>query len=225
MPTTAAAPRRGAASAPTRDLILRSGLRLVKSKGLRAMTVRAVAAGARVNLGTFVYHFGSRAAFADELIDRWYAPLWTQLQGTVGEQTQPLERFRLLVLQVVHWLAANRSLVGNLLLDAAAREPAALRFLRKLGARHPALILQALRDARQAGQIVPADPLHLMMFTMAATGMPVLMAQGLGARRLVPPAMSRAALDYAIEPAHIEQRMQWVIDAIGTVPSPRSARR
>jgi len=218
------APRRGAPTS-TRELILRSGLRLVKRNGLRALTVRAVAADAGVNLGTFVYHFRSRAAFADELIAHWYAPLWTQLQDTVEAPSSPLERFRLLVLQVVRWLAANRSLVGHLLLDAAAREPAALRFLRRLGQRHPALILQALRDAQQAGQVVPAEPLHLMMFTMAAAGMPVLLAQGLGARRLVPPAMGRLALAYALEPAHIEQRVQWVIDAIGQPRALRSARR
>ncbi len=196
--------------------MLRAGLRLVQSKGLRALTVRAVAAKANVNLGTFVYHFGSRAAFADELIERWYAPLWTQLQHTVDEQADPLERFRQLVKRLFEWLVANRALAGHLLLDAAAREPAAMRFLRTLGDRHPALLLQAIRDAQRAGQITQADPLHLMMFTMTATGVPILLAQGLGARRLVPPAMGQAIMNYALQPAHLEQRLQWVIAGIGS---------
>jgi AcrR family transcriptional regulator len=196
--------------------MLRSGLRLVRAKGLRALTVRAVAADAGVNLGTFVYHFGSREAFADELIERWYAPLWAQLQNTVDVQAVPLERFRQLVLRLCEWIAGNRAFVGHLLLDAAAREAAALRFLRSLAARHPALILQAIGEAQHAGQLVRADPLHLMMFTMTATGVPILLAEGLGARRLVPAEMGRTMLSLALSPAHIEQRLAWVMAGIGS---------
>ena len=53
--------------------------------GFKALTVRAVAAQAQANLGSFVYHFGSRAAFVDELIERWYAPLFAQLQLSASD--------------------------------------------------------------------------------------------------------------------------------------------
>ncbi|MCK6489402.1 MAG: hypothetical protein L6R48_13925, partial [Planctomycetes bacterium] len=46
---------------------------------------RELAAAAEVNLGTFVYHFGNRDAFIDELVELWYAALFDELKavGTV----------------------------------------------------------------------------------------------------------------------------------------------
>ena len=70
------------------------------------------------------------------------------------------------------WVAENRAFVGHLLLDVAAGEPAAQRFMRTLAGRHPMLIANAIRDAQAAGQVVPGEPLHLMAFTMTAVGGP-----------------------------------------------------
>ena len=133
--------------APTRERLLRSGLVLARKSGLRRLTVRAVAAHAGANLGSFVYHFGSRDAFNAELMERWYAPLWAQLQGVDDGVAAPIERFRRLVLCLFEWVAANRAFVGHLVLDVAAGEPAALAFMRTLVERHPSLIVKAIRDA------------------------------------------------------------------------------
>ena len=53
---------------PTRQKLLDTGLAIATDKGLRGLTVRELAAAAEVNLGTFVYHFGNRDAFIDELV-------------------------------------------------------------------------------------------------------------------------------------------------------------
>ena len=44
-------------------------------EGLRGLTVRELAAAAEVNLGSFVYHFGNRDAFIDELVGSGTPPL------------------------------------------------------------------------------------------------------------------------------------------------------
>lgn len=62
---------------PTRQKLLDTGLAIATDKGLRGLTVRELAAAAEVNLGTFVYHFGNRDAFIDELVELWYAPSMT----------------------------------------------------------------------------------------------------------------------------------------------------
>ena len=62
---------------PTRQKLLDTGLAIAADKGLRGLTVRELAAAAEVNLGTFVYHFGNRDAFIDELVELWYAPSMT----------------------------------------------------------------------------------------------------------------------------------------------------
>ena len=53
---------------PTRQKLLDTGLAIATDKGLRGLTVRELAA-AEVNLGTFVYHFGNRDSYIDELVE------------------------------------------------------------------------------------------------------------------------------------------------------------
>ena len=218
-PTT---PARRARPDSTRERLLRSGLLLARRGGLRKLTVRALAGHAGVNLGSFVYHFGSRDAYTDELMERWYAPLWAQLQGMGVDATlAPLERVRGLVQCLFDWVAANRAFVGHLLLDVAAGEPAAQRFMRTLAGRHPALIAGAIRDAQAAGQIVAGEPLHLMAFTLAAVGGPILIGHGLSSRSLGMAAFARAILQLALPREQIEQRLQWAIAGIGVAKETR----
>ncbi len=200
-----------AAAAATREKLLRSGLRLARRGGLRALTVRGVAARAQVNLGSFVYHFGSRDAFVAELIERWYAPLLAQLEVTAHEAAGPRERLRRLVLQVADWVVANREFLWQLVMDAAAGERAAQRFLRSLGARHPSLVLQAIRAAQRARELRAEEPLHVLLFVVSALGVPVLLAHGLGRRGMLPREFARSLRSVALERAQIERRLDWVL--------------
>lgn len=199
------------AAGATRERLLRSGLQLARRGGLRALTVRGVAARARVNLGSFVYHFGSRDAFVAELIERWYAPLLAQLEVTAHEAAAPRERLRRLVLQVVDWVVANREFLSQLVLDACAGERAAQRFLRSLGARHPSLVLQAIHDAQCARELRAEEPLHVLLFVVSALGVPVLLAHGLGRRGVLPPEFARALQSFALDHARIGRRLDWVL--------------
>ena len=84
MPRAAKTANPRTADAPdTRERLLRAGLALAAARGLNALTVRAVATEAGANLGSFVYHFGTRDAFVEALVERWYAPLMASLQGII----------------------------------------------------------------------------------------------------------------------------------------------
>jgi AcrR family transcriptional regulator len=73
-------PKAAAADFGTRERLLAAGLELARRDGLKGVSVRAAAASAEVNLGSFVYHFGTRDTFVYELVERWYAPLMASLQ-------------------------------------------------------------------------------------------------------------------------------------------------
>ena len=216
MKATAAAPRRTARSDTTRERLLRSGIVLARRSGLRALTVRALAGHADVNLGSFVYHFGTRGAFIAEVVERWYAPIWSELQATVEQRLSPLEKLRQLVLRLVAWATDNRSFLGHLLMDASAGESAALRFLRTVAGRHPMLVAQVIREGQAAGEIVRGDPIHLMLFTMSAMGLPVLLAHGAASAQAFAPATRRALMAFATERRYVTQRLEWVIAGIST---------
>jgi hypothetical protein len=59
------------------------------SAGCASLTVRAVATQAQANLGSFVYHFGTRDAFVAELIERLYAPLMAGLELECSAGARP----------------------------------------------------------------------------------------------------------------------------------------
>lgn len=203
--------RTRAESADPRERLLRAGLTVARRSGFKALTVRAVAAQAQANLGSFVYHFGSRAAFVDELIERWYAPLFAELQLSAGAAGDPLAALRRVLLQLVAWLVENRAFVARLLLDAGAGEPGALRFLRTLDRRHPALLLQLIGQAQRAGQLRRDDPLHQMMFVMTTLAVPVLVFHLLGRRGMAPPPLVRALSALSTDGAQIETRLDWAL--------------
>lgn len=208
------ATRRSTPEPDLRERLLRAGLVLARRSGFKSLTVRAVAARAQANLGSFVYHFGSRGAFVEELIERWYAPLFAQLQvsaaaaGTTGD---PLAALRRVLLDLVAWLVDNRAFVARLLLDAGAGEAGALRFWRSLDQRHPALLLRLIGQAQKAGQLQRGDPLHQMMFLMTTLALPVLAFHLLGQRGMAPLPLLRALAALSTDPLPIEARLDWAL--------------
>ena len=198
-------------SGPTRERLLRAGLAIARRAGLRAVTVRGVAARADANLGSFVHHFGTRDAFIAELLERWYAPLMGRLDDAAQVEDSPLMQLRTLVLQVVRWAVANAGFIAHLLQDAAQGETAAGRFLKAMPARHPARVLAAIQKAQAAGELRREDPAHVLLFIFSALALPVLLFSGLDLRRLLPRDFSERITPFAVNPDEIERRLDWVL--------------
>ena len=164
----------------TRQLLLEQGLRLCREKGLRGIKVRELAASAGVNLGSFVYHFGNREQFLDELVELWYAPLFATLSQVTHDHSADTAYGRLEAVldQLITLLADNAAMASQLLSDTLAGEPAAQRFALKMPWRHPKLIMDLICQAQAQGEIVAEGPRHLLLFIIMALGMPMLIAKG-----------------------------------------------
>jgi AcrR family transcriptional regulator len=214
---------RPTADAGSRERLLLAGLALARRRGIKAMTVRAVATEAGANLGSFVYHFGSREHFVDELIERAYAPMFERLSLVADAPGDALAALRTAMLQLVRWLVEHRDFVAQLVLDAGAGEAGARRFLRSLDRRHPALLLRLIVNAQQAGRIRRDDPTHQMLFLMSALAAPVLMFHLLGQHDVAPPDLVKALSACATDPESIEARLDWALR--GLAPEPRGVRR
>ena len=200
------------AASKTRARILACGRRIVARSGLRGLTVRGVAAQAKVNLGTFVYHFGTRDEFVAELMESWYAPIYAQLLTvSEDEQSPPLQRIRRFLMQLAAFMAENRGFVRNTLIDAAGEEQAAVRFIKSLLARHPLLLFQLIREAQQAGDLPDGDPVKVGIYLFGATLFPSIWMGVLLPDSLLSgdaPPFVRASL---FAPAEIEQRFAWAL--------------
>ncbi|OQS39616.1 hypothetical protein B0T40_02420 [Chromobacterium haemolyticum] len=195
----------------TRQQLLDCGLIMAKEAGLRALTVRGLCQRAGVNPGSFVYHFGSRERYLSELLEHWYAPLFQQLQWQQQQQPSALPRLQAILRQLLDFITEHGGLIAHMLLDAAAGEAAAQAFLSTLAPRHPKLLLQSIVDAQQAGELERGDPLHQALFLMSALGLPALAQHIIAGKPLLPNLIQQAFNTYAIDPRHIEQRLQWAL--------------
>jgi len=195
----------------SRERLLRAGLVLARRSGLKALTVRAVAAKADANLGSFVHHFGTRDAYLAALIERWYAPLMAQLQLSVDGAADPRDALRRVLLQLVRWLIDNRNFLAHLVVDAGAGEAAARRFMRTLDQRHPAMLLALIAQAQQAGLLRRAEPLHQLLFLMSTLAAPVLMFHLLGSSGALPAAFARAVSVFVNQLPQVETRLDWAL--------------
>ncbi|MBZ8142818.1 TetR family transcriptional regulator [Rubrivivax gelatinosus] len=195
----------------SRERLLQAGLTLAQRGGLKALTVRAVAAEAGANLGSFVYHFGSREAFVDELIERWYAPMFSQLQGLADHPADPLAALRAALLEFVGWVVQHRAFLAHLVGDAAAGETGARRFLATIDRRHPAVLLGLIAAAQASGGLRRAEPLHQLMFLLAALALPVLLTQFLAAREIAPAPFVGLLVPLAVAPERIAERLDWAL--------------
>jgi AcrR family transcriptional regulator len=202
----------------TRERLLRAGEALARQQGLKALTVRAVTARAEAHLGSFVHHFGTREAFVTELIERRYSPLMASLQLAADGHAPPLDALRQGLLKLVVWLQKNRAFMAQVLLDAAAGEPAARHFLRTLDGRHPALLLGLVLAAQQAGALRRDEPLHQLLFLMSTLALPVLALHLLGKSSFAPPPLARGLAAYAFEPDAAAQRLDWALRGLAPEP-------
>lgn len=203
--------RRDDAPADTRERLLRAGEKLARAQGFKRLTVRAVTAEAGAHLGSFVHHFGTREAFVAEVIERRYAPMMGSLQGAADHSATPAQALRAALLQLVAWLLDNRGFVAQLLLDAAAGEPAAQRFVQTLDSRHPALLLRLVQQAQQAGSLRAGEPLHQLLFLMSTLALPVLAGQQLARSKLATPQLARAISGYALDLGAATERLDWAL--------------
>jgi AcrR family transcriptional regulator len=213
------APRAG-----TRERLLAAGERSARSTGLRALTVRGVCADAGVNLGSFVYHFGSRDAFVAAVIERRYAPLLDSLAVTVDGAEPPLDRLRALLVQLADWLETHGRFVTHVLMDAAAGEAAAARFVRTLAGRHPALILRVIGEAQATGSLPRTPPINVLLYLMGALALPLLLAERLSETRLTAPTLTRELARFAQQRPHRLQRLDWALAGLASEAQHETAR-
>lgn len=204
-PTVPRAASRPPADTGTRDRLLSTGLALASRGGLKGLSVRALAAAAEVNLGSFVYHFGTRDAFVYELVEGWYAPLFAGLQlSAVGP-----DALRGVLLQLARWVAANGRFLALLLRDAAAGEVGVQRFLATMDRRHIALLLGLIVQGQREGRLRAAEPTLQLMFIMGSLVLPILMVQGL--QGIGPKAFVAQLTDLAGDAQAIETRLDWAL--------------
>jgi AcrR family transcriptional regulator len=196
---------------PTHSALLGAGYSVVVADGFAALTVRRVAATANANLGSFVYHFGTRDRFVRELIEQWYAPVLAEMTVVVDSAAGPVDRLRRAILQLVDFSAKQDVFLGRLLMAAAAGDAPAREFLGSMSKRHPRLLIRLIRIAQAEGALVREQPLQVLMFLMASVGLPRLLATAWQGPPLFGKSLSATLHRMACDRLRIAQRLDWAI--------------
>jgi AcrR family transcriptional regulator len=203
-------------SVPTRERLLAAGREIMLKGGFQGLTVRQVAASADANLGSFVYHFGTRDAFIHALLEEWYAPLFARVAGTAVDVGTPVERLRRSVLQLIDFAAENDVFMGRVLMGAAAGEAAPRRFLASLTKRHPRVLMRLIGAAQAEGTIVDDHPAQVLCFLMASVGLPRLIASAWHGPALFNGSVGNMLSRIAKDRRYVIQRLDWAI--LGLTP-------
>lgn len=151
-----------AAVAPTRERILDVALSSFAARGYEAVSLDAVAAGLGVRKQTILYHFGSKDALLDAVIDRSASDLADALERALAKAGPGFERVDALV-RAVFRLAARRPELLGLLREVSRLGPPATD--RLMDALDP-LIERArsfLEAEMDAGNVRRQDPRLLLL--------------------------------------------------------------
>jgi TetR/AcrR family transcriptional repressor of nem operon len=205
-----------AARPSTRDTLLDAGRAVVLADGFAALTVRKVATAARANLGSFVYHFGTRDAYVRELIETWYAPVMSRVTLAIDSDARPIERLRTAILQLIEFGAEQELFVSRVIVAAAAGDAPARAFLGSIAGRHPRLIVRLIRAAQADGTLVRDHPIQVLLFIFSSVGLPRLLATAWQGQPLFGRHLSSALIRMARDRERTVQRLDWALQGLST---------
>ena len=134
-----------------------------------------------------------------------------QVELEFHQNIAPINRLQAMLRQLVGYISTHGELISQILLDASAGETAVVTFLKSLAPHHPRLILQCISEAQKSNDLVRADPAHQMTFSMSSLALPVVIQHSLGGKEILPDMIRDILNTYAINPHHLEQRLQWAL--------------
>ena len=157
-----------------REDILNAGLKVMFQFGYNGATVRDICEAAGAPHGSFTNHFRSKEAFAQEVLDRYFA----NLQGTVKQALsdksltprQRLKRYLDIITGVLAGDKWNRGcLIGDFSLETASQSKLLRRRLESIFQEWRVPFASCIAEAQSTGEIDSTfDPQDLAEFLLAS---------------------------------------------------------
>src|SRR5512142_3481925 len=112
--------------------LIAAALELIPETGLTDLSVRRVAARAKVNLGMFHYHFRTKQAFSRRVLDHLYENFFSRFMAAAehAEGASPRDRLRGAILVTARFVREHRPLLLALIRDLLGGNPEVVAFVR-----------------------------------------------------------------------------------------------
>jgi TetR/AcrR family transcriptional regulator len=164
--TGGAAPSRRRRPAGTRDRLIACGRAAFARHGYDGASVRAITRAAGANLGAITYHFGSKRALYEAVLEQVLAPLAERVMEATRTTGTVLDRAETTVRAFFAHLTANPDLPQLMLQEVSAGRRAPPPVQRALGTVSGGLAA-LLREGQLTGEVRAGDPVLLALSTVA----------------------------------------------------------
>jgi TetR/AcrR family transcriptional repressor of nem operon len=157
-----------------REDILNAGLKVMLQTGYEGASVRDICAAAGAPHGSFTNHFRSKEAFAEEVLDRYFAHTKGLVKEALDDESltprQRLKRYLDIISGVLADDKWNRGcLIGDFSLETASQSDLLRERLEAIFQEWRAPFAACIAEAQNAGEMDSAfDPLDLAEFLLAS---------------------------------------------------------
>jgi TetR/AcrR family transcriptional regulator, transcriptional repressor for nem operon len=157
-----------------REDILNAGLKVMFQTGYQGATVRDICAAAGAPHGSFTNHFRSKEAFAQEVLDRYFANTKSYVKEALEDKSlTPRDRLKRYldiisgVLEADHW---NRGcLIGDFSLETTSQSKLLRQRLEAIFQEWRVPFASCIAEAQSMGEIDSTfDPVDLAEFLLAS---------------------------------------------------------
>jgi TetR/AcrR family transcriptional regulator, transcriptional repressor for nem operon len=160
---------------PSRDLdkkMLLAGRELIPACGISGLKVRDVAKKAGANPGMFIYHFGTKDKYIEDLIKDIYDEFFLnfKLESEMGKNE--LERLKNAVTSVGMFIRDHRMLIAAFIEEIIKGNRKLFEFARKNMTRHVAVVANLLKQCQEKGYIVKTDLLNIAPILIGSIALP-----------------------------------------------------
>ena len=157
-----------------REDILNAGLKVMLQTGYEGASVRDICAAAGAPHGSFTNHFRSKEAFAEEVLDRYFAHTKGLVKEALDDESltprQRLKRYLDIISGVLADDKWNRGcLIGDFSLETSSQSDLLRERLEAIFQEWRAPFAACIAEAQNAGEIDSAfEPLDLAEFLLAS---------------------------------------------------------
>jgi TetR/AcrR family transcriptional repressor of nem operon len=157
-----------------REAILNAGLKVMFRAGYEGASVRDICAVAGVPQGSFTNHFRSKEAFAEEVLDRYFANLQGLVKRALDDKSltprQRLKRYLDIISDVLAAAKWSRGcLIGDFSLETTAQSKLLRDRLEAIFREWRAPFASCIAEAQTTGEIDSTfDPMDLAEFLLAS---------------------------------------------------------
>ena len=168
-------------SRPSHDTdkrLLAAGRLVLQEHGFSGLSLRAVAAKAKVNLGMFSYHFKGKEDFVAQVAQGIYDDFFKDFSVQVEEEKDPLVALRKGLVRVAFFIRDHQVLARSLAKDLMNGNADAKRFALANAPRHGKVLAGLVQRCMAEKRLAKYSKGTVMVLLMSGITFPVIMVEG-----------------------------------------------